>query len=269
MSNNAFRRKLNARTIFLSDLHLGSRGCRADLLLDFLDEFESDQLVLVGDVVDLESLRRSLYWPAQHMEVVRRILARARDGVRVIYVPGNHDASLREFVGSDFARIEVRHEFVHTTADGRRLLAIHGDEFDDLVHCSPWLSRIGTHAYDATLALSLALSAVRRRFGRSHWSLVGYLKAKIGNAMQYIESFERAAAHAARRRGLDGVICGHIHRPRIATIEGVLYCNDGDWVESCSALIEDRNGRLAVWHAAERAVAARDPVIAPALDRAA
>lgn len=270
MRDNVFQRKVHARTVFISDLHLGSRGCRADLLLKFLDSIDPERIFLVGDVVDLESLQRGLYWPSLHMEVVRRLIGWARAGIPVVYVPGNHDAQVREFVGAEFAEIEIREEAVHTTANGRRLLVLHGDAFDGVVHCSRWLSWVGTHLYDLTLLLCCLLGALRRRLGLSHWSLVGYLKDRIGNARQYVESFEDAAIEVARRRGFDGVVCGHIHRPRVELREGFLYCNDGDWVESCTALIEDRHGELSLWDAGNSS--SRPTVGAPALatlDRAA
>lgn len=238
---------MRLRAVFVSDVHLGSRGCRADLLLEFLKSVEVEYLFLVGDIVDFWSLRKNFYWPQEHNNVLRTILGKAKEGTRVIYIPGNHDEELREFCGSVFGNLEIHQEFVHDTGDGRRLLVIHGDEFDTLVKCSPWLARLGSFAYEFTLSLNRWFNSVRRRFGYPYWSLASYLKQRFKNAVQYIESFERAAAHAARRRGLDGVICGHIHRPEIADIDGVMYCNDGDWVESCSALVEDMNGRLALW----------------------
>jgi UDP-2,3-diacylglucosamine pyrophosphatase LpxH len=269
MRDNVFQHKLQARTVFLSDLHLGSRGCHAERLLEFFERVNPERVFLIGDVVDLESLKRGLYWPASHMAVVRRLIGLARGGVPVTYIPGNHDAEVREFVGTQFADIEIHRERVHVTADGRRLLVVHGDEFDRAASRSRWLSFFGTHAYDATLLLSERLSAVRRSLGLSHWSLVAYLKARIGTALAYMESFERTAALAARRRGFDGIVCGHIHRPRIEMVEGILYCNDGDWVESCSALIEDAHGRLALWHAAEIDLEAGVAPSLAALDRAA
>jgi UDP-2,3-diacylglucosamine pyrophosphatase LpxH len=269
MPDNVFQRKVQARTVFISDLHLGSRGCRADLLLRFLERIDPQRVFLVGDVVDLESLRRGLYWPGSHMEVVRRLIGLARAGIPVTYVPGNHDLELREFVGTRFAEIEICEEAVHTTADGRRLLVLHGDVFDDIVHFSRWLSWIGTHLYDLTLLLSYRLGTLRRLLGLSHWSLVAYLKTRIGNARQYIESFETAVIHAARRRGFDGVVCGHIHRPRIELRDGFLYCNDGDWVESCTALIEDRAGQISLWDAGAESPAEAGAAELPALNRAA
>jgi UDP-2,3-diacylglucosamine pyrophosphatase LpxH len=247
MRDSGDRQTVRLRTVFVSDVHLGSRGCRADLLLEFLEATECDYLFLVGDILDLWAMRRNFFWPQQHNDVLRAILRKAKHGTRVIYVPGNHDEDLREFCGSVFGNLEIHREYVHETRDGRRLLILHGDEFDTVVKCSPWLARLGASAYDLSLRLNRYLNAMRRLFGYPYWSLAGYLKHRVKNAVSYIGSFERAAAQAARRRGVDGVVCGHIHRPELSDIDGVRYCNDGDWVESCSALVEDMNGRLAIW----------------------
>jgi UDP-2,3-diacylglucosamine pyrophosphatase LpxH len=245
-------KKLRLRTVFLSDVHLGSRDCRARELLEFLDSIEVDHLYLVGDIVDLWSLRKSFYWPQEHNEVLRVVLEMARQGTEVIYIPGNHDAELREFCGSVFGNLRIRRRFVHSTADGREFLVLHGDEFDTAVKCSRWLARFGAVAYDFTMRINRTMNAARRLIGLEYWSLAGYLKLRLPNAMRYVRAFEHAAAQAAAQRGLDGVVCGHIHRAELREIDSVLYCNDGDWVESCTALVEDMNGRLALssWHAA-------------------
>jgi UDP-2,3-diacylglucosamine pyrophosphatase LpxH len=238
---------MKLRTVFISDVHLGSKGCRADLVLEFLKSVEVDYLFLVGDIFDLWAMRKGFFWPQEHNNVVRTILGKAKGGTRVIYIPGNHDGELREFCGSVFGNLEIRREFVHATADGRRLLVMHGDEFDTVVKCSPWLAKLGSNVYDFLLGLNRHVNAMRRLFGMPYWSLASYLKHKARTAVQYIASFEQAVAHAARKRSVDGVVCGHIHRAEIRDIDGVLYCNDGDWVESCTALVEDMNGRLALW----------------------
>jgi len=241
------RQATRLRAVFVSDVHLGSRGCRADALLDFLKSVDVDYLFLVGDIVDLWALRKTFYWPQEHSDVLRTILGKAKGGTRVVYIPGNHDEDLREFCGSVLGNLEIHREFVHRTADGRRLLVIHGDEFDAVVKCSPWLANLGSTMYEVLLRLNRYVNAIRRRFQLPYWSLAGYLKHRVKNAVHYISSFEHAVAHAARKRGVEGVVCGHIHRPEISDIGGVQYCNDGDWVESCSALVEDMNGRLAIW----------------------
>jgi len=247
MVSSGARQNLRLRAAFVSDVHLGSKGCRADQLLEFLKSVEVDYLFLVGDIVDLWAMRKNFYWPQEHNNVLRTILGKAKGGTRVIYVPGNHDEELREFCGSVFGNLEIHREFVHRTADGRELLVMHGDEFDAVVKCSPWLANLGSTMYEFLLWLNRYVNSVRRAFNLPYWSLAGYLKHRVKNAVQYISSFEKAVAHAARKRGVDGVVCGHIHRPEITDIDGVQYCNDGDWVESCSALVEDMNGRLSIW----------------------
>ncbi len=235
------------RSVFISDIHLGTRGCNATALLDFLRSVQCDTIYLVGDIVDFWALRRTFYWPQEHNNVLRTLLGKAKHGTRVVYVPGNHDEDLREFGGFGFGNLEILKDCIHETAQGERLLVLHGDEFDSVVKCSPWLAALGSRAYDFSLDMNLYFNKVRRAFGYEYWSLAGYLKHKVKNAVNYISSFEQAVAREARRRGADGVVCGHIHRAEISRIDGVLYCNDGDWVESCTALVEDRNGRLAIW----------------------
>jgi UDP-2,3-diacylglucosamine pyrophosphatase LpxH len=258
MRNPNDANRIRLKSVFISDVHLGSRDCRATELLQFLDRIEVDNLFLVGDLIDFWSLRRSFYWPLEHNAVVRAILAKARAGVRVIYIPGNHDDDLRDFCGSAFGNLHIRRKYVHVTGDGRQWLVTHGDELDAVVKCSPWLARLGSGAYALAMWLNRRLNAGRRLLGLPHWSLANYLKMRIGNAVRHIEAFERAAAGLARERGLDGVICGHIHRPEMRDIDGVTYCNDGDWVESCTALVEDLSGRLSIWSCDELGQAAAD-----------
>lgn len=239
------------RAVWLSDVHLGSRACHAGLLLDFLRRTDCDSLYLVGDILDIESLRRSFYWPPSHTEVVQLILEKSRAGTRVVYVPGNHDHDMRSLCGVRFGQIEVRRRTVHTTRTGKRLLVLHGDEFDGVVRCSPLLARIGSRAYDMLIWLNGYLNACRRYLGYGYWSLAAFLKHRVKNAVQYIGDFEHAVARAARQEGVDGLVCGHIHRPEVRMVDEILYCNDGDWVESCTALAEHRDGRLELLHWAE------------------
>jgi len=234
------------RSIWISDIHLGTRGCNAELLLDFLRRTESDYLYLVGDIIDVWRMRRAWYWHQTHNDVIQKILRKARKGTRVIYVPGNHDESFRDFAGHRFGRVAILLEAIHTAADGRRYLVLHGDKFDGVVKYAKWLAVIGDRAYTAALALNLWFNRVRRRLGFPYWSLSAYLKHKVKNAVEYISSYETAVAAEARRRGADGVICGHIHTADIRKMDGVLYCNDGDWVESCTALVEHTDGRLEI-----------------------
>ena len=234
--------------IWLSDLHLGSRGCRVDFLQDFLASVRCDQLYLLGDVVDLWALKRSFYWPESHQQIIRQILAMAASGTRVVYVPGNHDHLVRDFDGHQLLGVGVQEDAIHTTADGRRLLLLHGDLFDSAVLCSRLNRWVGNAGYSLLLGLNLLANTARRWLRLPYWSLAYYVKNRVGNARTAIEAFERAAIHEARRRGLDGVVCGHIHQPELRVMDGLLYCNDGDWVESCTALVEHRDGRLELVH---------------------
>jgi UDP-2,3-diacylglucosamine pyrophosphatase LpxH len=250
------------RSVFLSDVHLGSKDCRAKELLDFLAGIETDYLFLVGDIVDFWSLRRSFFWPQEHNEVLRTILAMAKEGTNVIYVPGNHDEDIREFCGSQFGNLTIRRKYVHATADGREFLVMHGDEFDTAVKCSRWLARFGAAAYEFMMRINRGVNVCRRAFGLRYWSLATYVKLRLGNAVRYVEAFETAAAQAARSRNLSGVICGHIHRAGVREIDGVLYCNDGDWVESCTALVESPGGQLSLWqHGTARADHGADELV--------
>ena len=236
------------RAVFISDLHLGTPGCQADALLDFLRSHPSDYLYLVGDIVDGWQLRRRWYWPQSHNDVVQKLLRRARKGCRVVFVPGNHDEFARAFIGHQFGGIEVMDDAVHTTADGRRLWVTHGDYFDGVVQCAKWLAYLGDNLYEFTLKLNRHLNSWRARFGMPYWSLSAYLKQKVKTALNYVTDFEVAVAHEAKRRGHQGVVCGHIHRAEMREINGTLYCNDGDWVESRTALVEHMDGRLELVH---------------------
>jgi UDP-2,3-diacylglucosamine pyrophosphatase LpxH len=234
------------RAIWISDIHLGTRGCKAEFLLDFLKHNESDYLYLVGDIIDGWRLKRSWYWDQSHNDVIQKVLRKARKGTKVIYIPGNHDEALRDYIGLVLGGITVLGEHVHETADGRKLLILHGDQFDGVVKYARWLALLGDWAYGVTLRLNHLVAHMRRRFGYPYWSLSAYLKSRVKNAVQYVSSFEDAVAEEARKRGVDGVICGHIHKPEMRMMQGVLYCNDGDWVESCSALVEGADGKLEI-----------------------
>jgi UDP-2,3-diacylglucosamine pyrophosphatase LpxH len=238
------RTVLRLRTVFISDVHLGFKGCQARFLLDFLRRVECDQIYLVGDIIDMWSLSRTFYWPQEHNDVIRTVLGKAKHGTRVIYVPGNHDRPFRDHDGLVMGNVEIRREAIHHTADGRRFLVIHGDEFDSIVRASPLLESIGSSAYAFVLGLNRYVNGVRQMLGFPYWSLAAFLKHRVKNAVKYIAGFERALAAEARRRDVHGVICGHIHRAEISEIDGMLYCNDGDWVESCTALFEGHDGRL-------------------------
>lgn len=240
------------RSIFISDVHLGTRGCQAELLLDFIRQVACDRLYLVGDIVDGWKLKSGWFWPQSHNDVVQKVLRLARKGVEVIYVPGNHDDGVRDFCGVHFGGVVVVRDIVHKAADGRRYLVMHGDEFDGVVQYAPWLAVLGDYAYRTVLSLNTTLNRIRRRLGFGYWSLSAFLKVKVKNALQFIEDFESAVADEARRRGVDGVICGHIHKAEMRDIDGVIYINDGDWVESCTALVEHFDGRMEILHWAKQ-----------------
>ena len=255
------------RAIFISDFHLGTKDCRSDFLADFLKHSSSQYLYLVGDVFDGWRLRKSWYWNASHDEVLRLILHKARSGADITYIPGNHDEMFRAWLplGLEVAGIRLRRDAQHVTADGRRLLVLHGDEFDSVVRYYKVLALLGDRAYATALVVNRYFNAVRRRFGHPYWSLSAWLKRRVKEAVKAIDRFEAALAAEARRRGFDGVVCGHIHHAEMREVGGVLYLNDGDWVESCTALVEHADGRLELidWAALNRLsfAAPRQPAI--------
>ena len=234
------------RTVFISDVHLGTRGCQAELLLDFIRHMECETLYLVGDIVDGWKLSGGWWWPQSHNDVVQKVLRMARKGAQVIYVPGNHDEFVRDYCGVHLGGVVVTRDAVHETADGKRYLVLHGDEFDGVTRHARWLAFLGDWAYRLVLGLNTVFNKARRRLGFGYWSLSAYLKVKVKNALQFIENFETAVAEEAHRRGVDGVICGHIHKAEMRDIGGIRYINDGDWVESCTALVEHFDGRLEI-----------------------
>ena len=244
------------RAVFISDTHLGTRGCRSDFLADFLGRMSCDRLYLVGDIIDGWRLRKSWYWDANHDEVLRLILRHAQGGAEVTYIPGNHDEMFRAWlpVGLEIGGIRLRNDAVHVTADGRRLLVMHGDEFDSVVRYAKFIALLGDGAYTSALAINRWFNVLRRHLGYPYWSLSAWLKRQVKGAVKAIDRFEVALANEARRRGFDGVVCGHIHHAEMREVNGVLYMNDGDWVESCTALVEHHNGEfeLVDWAAINR-----------------
>lgn len=236
------------RTIWISDIHLGTRGCQASYLLDFLRSHESDTLYLVGDIVDGWHLKKGWYWPQTHNDVVQKILRKGRKGTRVIFIPGNHDESVRQFIGLNFGDIEVQEDAIHTLANGKRLWVTHGDLFDGVMQHARWLAYVGDNAYSLVLYLNRWFNAIRIKLGFPYWSLSQYLKHQVKNAVNFISAFEHVMTEEAKHRQCDGVVCGHIHKAEIRDINGILYCNDGDWVESLTALAEDLEGNLQVIH---------------------
>ncbi len=253
------------RSLFISDTHLGTRGAQADALLEFLRVHDADTIYLVGDIVDGWQLRSRWHWPQSHNDVVQKLLRKARKGAKVIYVPGNHDEFLRDFCGTHFGGIDVRETTVHEAADGKRYLVIHGDQFDVVVRHAKWLAFLGDWAYVAALSLSTRINMVRRSLGLTYWSLSAWAKLRVKNAVNFIGRFEDTLAAEAERQGVDGVICGHIHSAALREIGGLTYINTGDWVESCTAIVEHDDGRMELihWSAFSRALNGRQMLAPP------
>ena len=236
------------RAIWISDIHLGTAGCQAKYLLDFLKHNEADKFYLVGDIIDGWQLRKRWYWPQSHNDVVQKLLRKARKGAEVIYIPGNHDEMARQFFGMNLGDIRIEGEVIHVMADGRRLWVTHGDLFDGVMQYAKWLAYVGDTLYTFILWVNRWFNNIRSRLGLNYWSLSQYLKHSVKNAVSFIADFEKIMAREARIRGCDGVVCGHIHKAEIRMIDDILYCNDGDWVESLTALVEDMNGELRIVH---------------------
>ena len=232
------------RTLFISDIHLGARACQAEAFLDFIRHNDADTIYLVGDIVDFWSLKRSPLWLQSHNDVLQKLLRKARKGTRIVFVPGNHDEAVRSYCGMSFGAIEIHHDALHVTAEGRRFLVMHGDEFDVVVRYARWLALLGDRSYEFAVWCNRPLNFVRRRLGLGFWSLSNYLKLRVKSAVNFIGEFEHAIAAEAKRRNADGVICGHIHHMTDRTIDGIRYMNCGDWVESCTAIAEDHDGTL-------------------------
>jgi UDP-2,3-diacylglucosamine pyrophosphatase LpxH len=237
---------LRFRTIWISDVHLGTRRAQAEMLLDFLRFTESETLYLVGDIIDNWALKKTWHWEQSHNDVIQKLLRKARKGTRVVFIPGNHDEYFRDFASLRFGNVSVVEEAIHTTAAGRRYLVLHGDKFDGVVRFARWLALLGDRAYELALDLNKLLNRGRRFFGLPYWSLSALLKRKVKQAVEFVSNFEDAIVREALGRGAHGVICGHIHTPQMRHIGVVHYCNDGDWVESCTALVEDFDGRLEI-----------------------
>jgi len=244
--------KVKVNSIFISDVHLGFPGCSAEYLLNFLRIVECEKIYLVGDIIDFLYMRKKMYWPQSHNDVIRTILGKAKHGTKVIYVPGNHDELVRLHNDTVLGNVLVKNEIVHTTANNKRYLVLHGDQFDSVVKHSPLLALLGSKLYDWLLDANRVVSYVRYQLGLPYWSLASALKHKVKGAVNYISNFETAVSQMAKQKKVDGMICGHIHRAEIRKIDDVLYCNCGDWVESCTALIENQDGSLEILHWAEQ-----------------
>jgi UDP-2,3-diacylglucosamine pyrophosphatase LpxH len=240
--------------MFISDVHLGMRGCQADKLLDFLRHVDADTIYLVGDIVDGWQLRSTWYWPQTHNDVLQKLLRKARKGARLIYIPGNHDEFLRDYYGTHFGGVEVIADAIHVAADGKRYLVVHGDLFDVVIRHARWLAFVGSKAYDVAISANTYFNLVRRWTGFPYWSLSQWVKLKVKNAVKFIGEFESTLSEEARRRGADGVICGHIHHAELRDEHGFRYINCGDWVESCTAVVEHYDGEFEIvaWHGSQR-----------------
>lgn len=242
---------LNCRTLFLSDIHLGCKNCQAGFLLNFLKNCHVDTIYLLGDIVDLWAMKKQVFWQVQQNQVVRQLLKMAEQGTTIVYIPGNHDEALRLYAGKSFGNISIQLRSQHTTLQGKRLLLLHGDEFDKQVQLAHWHRRLGDHLYDALLFLNRWSNRFRRLRRRPYFSLAAYIKKKVPGAQQAIARYRSAAIARAKRGGYDGIVCGHIHHPEITMQDDILYCNNGDWIDSCTALVEQRDGSLALYHCAE------------------
>jgi UDP-2,3-diacylglucosamine pyrophosphatase LpxH len=232
------------RTLFISDIHLGTRSCQAGPLLDFLKHNEAETIYLVGDIIDFWRIKRGAVWPQSHNDVLQKLLRKARKGTRVVFVPGNHDEAIRDYCGMQFGGIEIEQHTIHTTANGKRYLVMHGDEYDVVVRYARWLAFLGDRGYELALWSNSPLNLIRRCFGLGYWSLSAYLKLRVKTAVNFIGEFERNLAEEWKRREVDGVICGHIHHAASREIDGVHYMNTGDWVESCTAICETESGDM-------------------------
>jgi UDP-2,3-diacylglucosamine pyrophosphatase LpxH len=235
----------------MSDIHLGSRACKAEFVLDFLLSVQTENLYLVGDIIDLLAMRRAVFWPQKHNNIIRAILGKAKHDTNVVYIPGNHDELIRDHVGHVLGNVHIQRTAVHTMLDGRRLLIMHGDEFDGVLQCPVLMKWLGASSYELLLLINRAYNAVRRKFGKPYWSLSSFIKSRFDNAKRHIGMFEQAVSAYAKKRGMDGVVCGHIHLPKLACDDRFIYCNDGDWVEHCSALVETLDGKLSLIHWAD------------------
>ncbi len=242
----AAEKRRKYRTIWISDVHLGTKGCNAEMLIDFLDNTDSETMYLVGDIIDGWRLKKKFFWPTSHNDIVWRLLKRAKRGTRIVYIPGNHDEMFRQFTGLNFGGIEIRRAAFHDTADGRRLMVLHGDEFDAVMLSHRWLAFVGDTAYHLMMALNQWVNRARQALGMPYWSLSKAAKHKVKNAVEFIGKYEEVVARAAGERGVDGVVCGHIHTAEFRNIDGVEYWNDGDWVEGCNALVEHHDGRMEI-----------------------
>jgi UDP-2,3-diacylglucosamine pyrophosphatase LpxH len=234
------------KTVFISDVHLGTKMCQAEKLLEFFKTFECEKMYLVGDIIDGWAMNRSKYWPQSHNDVIQKLLRRARKGTEIIYIPGNHDEFMRDFCDFEFGHIILAKESVHVGVDGKLYLIIHGDQFDAVISHAKWLSHIGSWAYDVSIIINIYLNKIRKLFGMPYWSLSSYLKQTVKESVNFIGDYESTLSNYVKSKKLNGVVCGHIHHANISDMNGIRYMNCGDWVESCTALVEHYNGSFEI-----------------------
>jgi len=239
--------KTKYNSVFISDLHLGTRGCKSEELLKFLQSFECENLYLVGDIIDFWKLKSGIFWPKQHNKIIKKFFKLANHETNVIYIPGNHDENLRDYIGSNFNNVQIKEEDIYTSINGKKILVLHGDKFDAVVCSNKWLAVIGSEGYELLIYLNRWFNNIRNLLGLPYWSLSAFIKHKVKNAVNVIFNYENILLHHAKERGMDGVICGHIHHAEIKENEnGITYYNCGDWVESCTALVEDLDGNFSI-----------------------
>lgn len=261
-------------TVWLSDIHLGSIDCKADYLLKFLNDCDIDTLYLVGDIVDIWAMKSSIHWPKSHQQVLDKIISLSEHGTRVVYIPGNHDDPIRKYLGLRFANIDIQGHAIHQSQKGKRYLVIHGDQFDaDVLIHGKWFAWVGDKAYDLLLLINRINNSIRGHFGYSYWSLAGYIKNRVDGAKNAIQRYKRAACSEAKKQHLDGIICGHIHHPEYDVLDGIEYFNDGDWIENCTALVEDEYGEMRIIYATQTTISSatniNDDLVPKFTDRAA
>jgi len=232
------------RSVFISDVHLGTKMCQADQLLDFLKTFECDNLYLVGDLIDGWALSKTFFWPQSHNDVIQKIFRKGRKGTKIYYIAGNHDEFLRVFAPQMFGNIIIEDTAIHMTIDNKKMLVLHGDQFDAVVNKMKWLSHFGSWAYDVSIMFNTGIAKIRKLFNLPYWSLSAWAKYKVKRAVNFISDYEESLLNYAKTKGASGIICGHIHHANIRDINGLIYMNCGDWVESCTALIEDKDGNF-------------------------
>ena len=244
VNQNKFDKIFNYRSIWISDFHLGTRGCQSELLLEFIKHTQSEKLYLVGDIIDGWALKNTWYWPQSHNDVVQKILRKARHGTEVFYISGNHDEVMRGFIPVNFGGVSILNQVIHETVDKKKYLVVHGDQFDGIIQCAKWLAMLGSITYDFLIYFNRYINFFRKKLGYEYWSLSNYLKFTVKNAVKFVSEYEKLVCNYAKQFKVEGIICGHIHHANMQSMNGIHYINDGDWVESCTALVEHFDGKL-------------------------